>query len=50
MDARFPSDPQAEDYEDWFSREVDAGLAAANRGEFVEHDEIRRRIEDRHRE
>ena len=24
-------------YDEWFSREVDRGLAAADRGEFVEH-------------
>jgi predicted transcriptional regulator len=35
-------------YEEWFSREVDQGLAAADRGEFVEHDDIRRMIEARY--
>lgn len=34
-------------YEEWFSPEVDKGLAAADAGEFVEHDEIRRMIESR---
>ena len=34
-------------YDDWFSLEVDKGLAAADRGEFVEHDEVRRMIETR---
>jgi predicted transcriptional regulator len=33
------------DYDEWFSREVEKGLAAADRGEFIEHDEIRSRID-----
>jgi predicted transcriptional regulator len=28
------------DYDEWFLREVDKGLAAADRGEFVEHEEV----------
>jgi predicted transcriptional regulator len=28
------------DYDEWFVREVDKGLAAADRGEFVEHDDV----------
>lgn len=35
-------------YEDWFSREVDKGIAAADAGEFVEHDDVRRLIERRY--
>jgi predicted transcriptional regulator len=35
-------------YEDWFLREVDRGLAAADRGEFVEHDDIRKMIDSRY--
>ena len=35
-------------YDEWFSLEVDKGLAAADKGEFVEHDEIRRMIETRY--
>lgn len=35
-------------YEDWFSREVDQGIAAADAGEFVEHDDVRRLIERRY--
>lgn len=35
-------------YEEWFSREVDEGLAAADRGEFVEHADILRTIERRY--
>ena len=35
-------------YDEWFSREVETGLAAADKGEFIEHDAIRRMIETRH--
>ena len=35
-------------YNDWFWREVDKGLAAADRGEFVEHDDIRKMIDSRY--
>ena len=35
-------------YEEWFSQEVDKGLAAADSGDFVEHDEVRRIIEARY--
>jgi predicted transcriptional regulator len=34
--------------EEWFGAEVDKGLAAAARGEFVEDDEIRRMIDSRY--
>ena len=34
--------------DEWFSREVDEGLAAADRGEFVEHTEILQTIERRY--
>jgi predicted transcriptional regulator len=36
------------DYDEWFMREVEKGLAAAAHGEFVEHDEVARRIESRY--
>jgi predicted transcriptional regulator len=36
------------DYDDWFLQEVDKGLAAADRGEFVEHDAVRKLIDDRY--
>jgi len=36
------------EYEDWFSREVDEGLAAADRGELVGHEEIGKLIERRY--
>lgn len=35
-------------YDEWFSREVDKALAAANRGEFIEHDDVRKMIESRY--
>lgn len=35
-------------YEEWFLREVDKGLAAAERGEFVDHSEVRKLIDDRY--
>ncbi len=33
------------DYDEWFLREVDKGLAAADRGEFVEHEEVWANVE-----
>ncbi len=36
------------DYDEWFVREVEKGIAAADRGEFVEHDEVRRIIDRRY--
>jgi len=36
------------DYDEWFVREVDRGLAAADRGEFVEHEDIRKLIDRRY--
>jgi len=35
-------------YDEWFIREVEKGIAAADRGELVDHDEVRRRIERRY--
>ena len=35
-------------YDAWFLGEVDKGLAAADRGEFVEHDVVRKMIESRY--
>jgi len=32
-------------YDEWFVREVEKGLAAADRGELLEDEEVRRRIE-----
>ena len=31
--------------EEWFSQEVEHGLAAAQKDEFVEHDDVRRMID-----
>ena len=36
------------DYDEWFLREVGKGLAAADRGEFVEHDDIGKLIDSRY--
>ena len=34
-------------YDEWYSREVEKGLAAADRGEFVEHEDVGKMIERR---
>ena len=36
------------DYDEWFLREVEKGMAAADRGEFIEHAAIRALIESRY--
>jgi predicted transcriptional regulator len=36
------------DYDEWFARQVEEGLSAADRGEFVEHDEIGKLIDSRY--
>ena len=36
------------DYDAWFLQEVEKGLASADRGEFIEHEEIRKLIERRY--
>ncbi len=36
------------DYDEWFLQEVDKGLAAADRGEFVEHEAVRELIDTRY--
>lgn len=38
------------DYDEWFLREVEAGVAAADRGEFVEHEDIGKLINRRYPE
>jgi hypothetical protein len=38
----------APDYDEWFSLQVDKGLAAADRGEFVEHGDMRKIIDSRY--
>jgi len=35
-------------YDEWFIREVEKGLAAADRGEFIEHEEISKLIDRRY--
>lgn len=35
-------------YDEWFLREVDKGLAAADRGELVDHADVRRMIDERY--
>jgi predicted transcriptional regulator len=35
-------------YDEWFSLEVDKGMAAADRGEFVDHGAIRKMIDSRY--
>jgi predicted transcriptional regulator len=34
--------------DEWFLREVEKGLAAADRGEFVEHSDLRKMIAERY--
>jgi predicted transcriptional regulator len=36
------------DYDDWFLREVEKGLSAADRGEFLEHEDIGTLIKSRY--
>ena len=35
-------------YDEWFLREVDKGLAEADRNEFVEHSDVRKLIDERY--
>ena len=35
-------------HDEWFARQVEQGLSAADRGEFVEHDEIGKLIDSRY--
>ena len=35
-------------YDEWFIREVEKGIAAADRGQFLDHDEVKKRIERRY--
>jgi len=36
------------DYDQWFLREVDKGLAAADRGELIDHEEIGKIVDSRY--
>jgi len=35
-------------YDEWFLREVDKGLAAADRGELVDHSDVGKMIDERY--
>ena len=35
-------------YDEWFVREVEKGLAAADRGELVDHADVRKMIDERY--
>lgn len=35
-------------YDEWFIREVEKGLAAADRGELIDHEDVRKSIETRY--
>ena len=47
MNAHFPLE-RLLDYDEWFARQVEEGLSAADRSELVEHDEIGRLIDCRY--
>jgi predicted transcriptional regulator len=36
------------DYDEWFLREVDKGIAAADQGKLLEHEDIRKLIDSRY--
>jgi predicted transcriptional regulator len=35
-------------YDEWFFQEVEKGLAAADRGEFVDHEDVKKLIDRRY--
>lgn len=35
-------------YDEWFAQEVEKGIAAADRGEFIGHEDIRKLIDGRY--
>jgi predicted transcriptional regulator len=35
-------------FDEWFLREVDKGIAVADRGMFVEHSDVRKLIDERY--
>jgi predicted transcriptional regulator len=37
------------DYDEWFLREVEKGMAAADRGELIDHEDVGRLIVSRYR-
>ena len=36
------------DHDEWLAQEVEKGIAAADRGEFVEHEDVRKLIDSRY--
>ncbi len=36
------------EYDEWFLREVEKGLAEADRGELIEHEEVRKLVDRRY--
>jgi predicted transcriptional regulator len=36
------------DYDEWFQREVESGLAAADRGELIDHEDVGKLIDRRY--
>ena len=36
-------------YDEWFLQEVEKGIAAADRGEFVDHEDVKKLIDRRYR-
>jgi len=36
------------DHDEWLMREIETGLAEADRGELIDHEEIRKRIDERY--
>ena len=47
MDSPDNRDSQAK-YEEWFLREVDKGVAAADHGKLLDHSELRKLIDERY--
>lgn len=37
------------DYDEWFLREVEKGIAAADRGELIDHEDVGKLIDSRYR-
>ncbi len=40
---------RAVDYDSWFQRQIEAGIASAHRGDLIDHEDIRKMIEERYR-
>ena len=43
-----PSEARLESHDEWFMGEVEKGLAAAGRNDFIEHDQVRSLIDARY--